>query len=247
MSAPARRLCVFFSAGASRYALDAAQVLEIARANEAGELALSWFTPTKDLARLLGGDDEPRAEAGIVIDVMPPLALRVRHVDGVFDAATLPRWPVQGRLIPLVAPVISAALEYEGRLVFELDPESAARGLPRQSRPLERHTRETDAALVFTVDGERLAVPLHTVVQVIEAGACFNRSPNAGSFLGVAQHRGQLCPVFTAGALGVVLPFAVLFEVRGELVGLAASAVEGVRRGPALQGATVLDVGRMFS
>lgn len=247
MSSTARRLCVFFSAGGSRYALDAAHVLEIARTNEAGELTLSWFTPTKDLARLLGGDDEPRVAAGVVIDVMPPLALRVGHVDGVFDASVLPRWPVQGRLIPLIAPVISAALEYEGRLVFELDAESAARGLPRQSRPLERHTREAESGLVFLVDGERFAVPLHTVVQAIETGARFNRSPNAGSFLGVAQHRAQLCPIFTVGALGVVLPFAVLFEVQGELVGLAAHAVEGVRHGPALQGATILDVGRMFS
>jgi hypothetical protein len=246
MSSP-RRLCVFFSAGASRYALDASTVLEIARTNEAGDLSLSWFTPTKDLARLLGGEDEAKVGAGIVIDVMPPLALRVKHVDGVFDAAKLPRWPLQGRLIPLIAPVISAAVEYEGRLVFELDPESTARGLPRQSRPLERHTREVDSGLVFTVDGERLAIPLHTVVQVIESGAQFNRSPNAGTFLGVAQHRGQLCPVFTVGPLGVVQPFAVLFEVQGELVGLSASSVEGVRHGAALQGAPVLDVGRMFS
>ncbi len=247
MNRDERRLCVFFSAGASRYALDAVRVLEVARLNEQGVLPLSHHTQTKDLSKLLGGDDEPEVGAGVVIDVSPTLAVRVKQVDGVFDIAPLPRWPVQGRLIPLVAPAISAALEFEGRLVFELDAEGTTRGLPRQLKPLERHTRQADSGLVFQVQGERLAMPLHHVVQVIESGGHFNRCPNAGTFLGVAQHRGQLCPVFTVGPLGMAEPFVVLFEVNGDQLGLAVTVVEGVRHGPSLDGVPMLDVSRMFS
>lgn len=242
-----RRLCVFFGAGATRYALDAVRVLEVARVNDEGALQLSQHLPVRDLSLILGGDAEARVGAGVVLDVSPTLALRVKQVDGVFDCTGLPRWAVQGRLVPLLAPAIAAAIEYEGRLVFELDADGAARGLPRQLKPLERHHRTESSALVFMVQGERLAIPLHHVVQVIEAGAQFNRAPNAGSFLGVAVHRGQLCPVFTVGPLGLVQPFVVLFEVGGDLLGLSASQVEGVRSGTSLDGASVLDVGRMFS
>ena len=247
MNRDERRLCVFFAAGATRYALDAVRVLEVARAAEDGTLQLSRHLPVRDLSLLLGGEEEPHVAAGVVMDVSPTLALRVKQVDGVFDCTGLPRWPVQGRLVRLLAPAIGAALEYEGRLVFELDADGAARGLPRQLKPLERHLRTDPSALVFFVQGERLAIPLHHVVQVIEANACFNRAPNAGSFLGVAVHRAQLCPVFTVGPLGLVQPFVVLFEVNGDLLGLSASQVEGVRSGAALAGASILDVGRMFS
>lgn len=242
-----RRLCVFFSAGATRYAIDAVRVLEVSRAPDDGPLPSRPHVEERDLSLLLGGDPEPEVRAGVTLDVTPTLALRVKRVDGVFDVASLTRWPIQGRLIPLISPAIGAAFEYEDRLVFELDAEGVGRGLPRQSRPLERHLRTADQALVFTVQGERLAIPLHHVVQVIEAGAHFNRSPNAGSFLGVAQHRGELCPVFTVGPLGLVQPFVVLFEVNGDLLGLSASQVEGVRGGAALEGLAVLDVRRMFS
>ena len=238
---------MFFSAAATRYALDAVRVLEVARATEEGTLQLSQHLPVRDLSLLLGGEEEPHVAAGVVMDVSPTLALRVKQVEGVFDCTSLPRWPVQGRLVPLLAPAIASAMEYEGRLVFELDADGAARGLPRQLKPLERHHRTDPSALVFTVQGERLAIPLHHIVQVIEAGAQFNRAPNAGSFLGVALHRGELCPVFTVGPLGLVQPFVVLFEVGGDLLGLSASQVEGVRSGASLVGASVLDVGRMFS
>lgn len=242
-----RRLCVFFSAGATRYALDALRVLEVKRAQDDGVLEHTQHLLVKDLSLLLGGDPEVEVRAGVTVDVDPTLALRVKQVDGVFATGALPRWIVKGRLLPLITPAIRAALEFEGRLVFELDAEGVARGLPRQSKPLVRHTREAPQALVFTVQGERLAIPLHHVVQVIEAGAHFNRCPNAGTFLGVALHRGELCPVFTVGPLGLVQPFVVLFEVNGDLLGLSASQVEGVRSATSLNGVPLLDVGRMFS
>lgn len=247
MTGADRRLCVFFSAGATRYALDAVRVLEVARAGPDGQLHLPEDLPLRDLALLLGGDEEALATAGVILDTTPRVALRVKQVDGVFDASPLQRWPIQGRLIRLLAPAVSSALEYEGRLVFELDADGTARGLPRQLKPLERHLREAPSALVFSVQGERLALPLTSVVQVIEATHAFNRAPNAGSFLGAAVHRGQLCPVFTVGPLGLVEPYVVIFEAAGELLGLSAGQVEGVRSGPSLAGAPILDVGRMFS
>lgn len=227
--------------------MDAVRVLEVARANEQGVLPVSQHNQVRDAAKLLGGEEDASPGASVVIDVSPTIALQVKQVDGVFDVAKLQRWPIQGRLIPLIAPAIAGAFEYEGRLVFELDAEGASRGLPRQSKPLERHTREAEAALVFQVQGERLAMPLHHVAQVIEANAHFNRAPNAGSFLGVAQHRGELCPVFTVGELGRVEPFVVLFEVNRDLLGLAVTSVEGVRQGTSLDGVAMLDVRRMFS
>lgn len=242
-----RRLCVFFSAGGTRYALDALRVLEVSRASDDGALKLSPHVQVRDLSALLGGEADLRAGAGLTLDVEPTLAVRVSAVEGVFDTAALQRWPIQGRLIPLVAPAIGAALEYEGRLVFELDAEGAARGLPRQVRPLVRLTREADQVLVFSVDEERLAIPLHHVVQVIEARDYFNRAPNAGTLLGIALHRSRLSPVFTVGALGVVHPFIVLFEVNGDFLGLSVARVEGVRAATSLDGVAVLDVGRMFS
>lgn len=185
--------------------------------------------------------------AAVVLEGARDLALGVDRVEGVFDCTGVKRWPIQGRLIPLLAPAVVGAFEYEGRLVFELDADGVVRGLPRQLKPLERHLREAQSALVFTVQGERLALPLQTVVQVVEATNAFNRAPNAGSFLGAALHREQLCPVFTVGPLGLVAPYVVLFEVNGELLGLSAGQVEGVRSGSGLGDAVILDVGRMFS
>lgn len=242
-----RRLCVFFGAGPTRYAIDAVRVKEVTRASDNGVLTLAEGLGSGDLSALLGGDAEPEVQAGVVMATTPPFALKVKRVDGVFDAGPCPRWPVQGRLVPLISPAIGAALEFEDRLVFELEPDGVARGLPKQLKPLDRQLRSAESALVFTVQGERLGVPLHHVVQVIEAGAHFNRAPNAGSFLGVALHRAELCPVFTVGPLGLVQPFVVLFEVNGDLLGLSASQVEGVRHATSLEGVGVLDVRRMFS
>lgn len=247
MPAAARRLCVFFGAGPTRYAIDAVRVKEVTRANESGALVLADGLGSQDLSALLGGDTESEVRAAVVMATTPPFGLKVKRVDGVFDVGACQRWPVQGRLIPLISPAVGAALEFEGRLVFELEPDGVARGLPRQLKPLVRLLRTAEQALVFTVQGERLGVPLHHVVQVIEAGAHFNRAPNAGSFLGVALHRSEVCPVFTVGPLGLVQPFVVLFEVNGDLLGLSASQVEGVRSTTSLEGVGVLDVGRMFS
>lgn len=242
-----RRLCVIFTAGPTRYAVDAVRVMGVTRADEHGHLTLPEQIELKDLAQLLGGEADPDASAAVTIASGPPIALHVRRVEGVFDVGAAARWPVSGRLIPLLSPAIGAALEFEDRLLFEIDADGVSRGLPRQLKPFDRQTRAGEQALVFTVQGERLGVPLHHVVQVIEATTHFNRAPNAGSFLGAALHRGQLCPVFTVGPLGLVQPYVVLFEVNRELFGLSASQVEGVRQGASLDGVGVLDVARMFS
>ena len=61
---------------------------------------------------------------------------------------------IRARGIALLAPAIASAMEYEGRLVFELDADGAARGLPRQLKPLERHHRTDPSALVGFVADE---------------------------------------------------------------------------------------------
>lgn len=246
MAAEKRQLAVFFQAGQTRYAVDALRVLEVVR-SEHEPLVTKGRWEERHLALLLGGEDEV-ARAAVVIDVTPTLALLVASVEGVFDRSGSARWPVQGRMIPLVAPVIAGTFLFEDRLVFELDVEGVTRGLPRQMKTLERHVRQSPSALVFSVEGERLGVPLHQVAHVLEPKGLFNRSPNAGTFLGVVMHRHHLCPVYTVGRPGVMLPFVVLFEARaGDLIGLTATAVEGVKSGSALEGLNVLDVERMFS
>ena len=185
--------------------------------------------------------------AGLVMDVSPTLALRVKQVDGVFDCTTCLAGRCRAGWCPCWRPRSPRRWNTRAGSSSSSTPTAQRGACPGSSSRSSATTAVDPSALVFTVQGERLAIPLQHVVQVIEANACFNRAPNAGSFLGVAVHRAQLCPVFTVGPLGLVQPFVVLFEVNGDLLGLSASQVEGVRSGGALGGASILDVGRMFS
>jgi hypothetical protein len=83
-----RRLCVFFEAGATRYAIEATSVVEVARATQ-DEETLRGHLAIRDLSVLLGGDPEERPGTIVLLDTSPSVAARARRVEGVFHGRTL--------------------------------------------------------------------------------------------------------------------------------------------------------------
>jgi len=248
VAADDRRLCVFFTAGRTRYLVDALSVLEVSRP-VAGETWQKGHLTLRDLASLLGGEPEPRPGNALVLDTSPTTAVRVGEVTGVFDTRGDEQLALPSRLIPLVAPAVVRGVVHEGLLCFELDPQAAVRGLPRPTRKPEVLARAPGGpSLCFEAGGARYAVPLPGVLQVVPTGPGFNPSPGGGAFRGVLAHQGRLCPVFAvAGGAAAAEPLVVLVESRGQLLGLSAARAEGVRPPAALEGAVVLDLERMFS
>lgn len=241
-----RQLIVFFEAGEVRYALDALRVTEVARPDAAPE-TLHGNLPIKDLCALLGGGAEARPGTVVVLDTSPTAAVRTARVEGVFAAAQ-PSLPLPRRLIPLLAPAVRSGVLREGRLYFELDADGVQRGLPRQTRRRERFlTEPIEQCLAFESAGQRFAVPLSHVVQVVSADAAFNRAPSRGEFLGVMVYLSHLHPVFSVSQTLEPEPLVVLVDSRSEPVGLSATRALGVLPPAALGDAAVLDVERMFS
>lgn len=242
-----RRLCVFFAAGASRYAVEAVSVFEVARPGGDDELAQRhlWL---RDLSLLLGGEAEVRPGAALVLDTSPTMAVRVREVEGVFDTEKDTELALSNRLIPLVAPAVSRGLLHEGRLVFELDAQASTRGLPRQTRRPELVTLEAPGpCLVFASGSQRLGILLPRVRQVFRVDARFNHAPGGGAFRGAVAFGQLLCPVFCVSDAEDLEPLIVLLEAGGELLGLSATRAEGVLPAGALGEVRVLDLERMFS
>jgi CheW-like domain len=243
-----RRLCVFFTAGRTRYLVDALAVLEVARPAP-GEPWQKGPLTLKDLSSLLGGEPEAHPANALVLDTSPTAAVRVGEVSGVFDTRDDEQLALPSRLIPLLAPAVQRAVVHEGRLCFELDAQAAVRGLPRPTRKPEPVLREPGGpCLCFESGGARFAVPLPGVLQVVAWDERFNASPGGGAFRGVLAHQGRLCAVFSvAGAAPQGEPLVVLVESGGQLLGLGASRAEGVRAPGQLGDAAVLDLERMFS
>lgn len=242
-----RRLYVFFEAGRTRYAIEAVGVIEVARPGADAD-TLHGHLGLRDLSQLLGGDDEVRPATALVLDTSPTLAVRVRQVEGVFDASGDRTLPLPRRMVPIAAPALRGGLVHEGKLHFEVDTDGVVRGLPRSTRRPERSTRPaSEACLVFESGSERLAVPLSRVRQVVPAGPLFNRAPGTSAFLGAVVHQQSLCPVFSVSDSGTPEALIVLAEAGGELIGLSAKRADGVQQPAALAEVPVLDLDRMFS
>lgn len=241
-----RQLSVFFEAGGARYALDALRVTEVARPDAAPE-TLHGNLAIKDLSGLLGGGAELRPGTVVVLDTSPTAAVRAAQVEGVFVSPAAPL-PLPRRLIPLLAPAVRSGVLREGRLYFELDADGLLRGLPRQTRRRERVLAEPiEQCLAFESAGQRFAVPLSHVLQVVSTDATFNRAPSRGEFLGVVVYLQHLHPVFSVSDTLEPEPLVVLVDSRSEPVGLSATRALGVLAPAALGDAAVLDVERMFS
>lgn len=250
-----QRLSLLVEAGAARYAIDATHVLEVSPPDEGGE-TLRGHLHLRDLSVLLGGPPEARPGTVIVLDTSPTLAVRVKRVIEVADIAEKPRHQLPSRLVSRLEPAVRGVIEANGSLYFELDVETAARGLEADPPELIEGGRiptapEPERALVFESHGCRLAVPLSSVSQVVTAGDRVCPLPHEGPLKGLVLHQQHLWPAFSvpgmAGGSSAIEPLAVLVEVEGEGLGLLASKAFGVMNRGSLQGADVLDLPRLFS
>jgi hypothetical protein len=241
-----RRLCLFFEAGATRYAIEATSIVEVARATQ-DEETLRGHLAIRDLSMLLGGDPEERPGTIVLLDSTPTVAARTRRVDGVFDASSHLVLPLPNRLVHLVAPVVKQGLVSEAGLTFELDAAELPRGLPRQTKRVElATTRASGPFLVFDTGPLHLAVPLAEVSQVASKGPMFNAAPGVGSFVGVLMHQQRLVPAFSlTGTIAEAL--LIVLELASGPVGLSASRAHGVKSAEALGEAQIVDAVATFS
>lgn len=247
MNAAERRLCVFFEAGQTRYAVEATSVVEVARTHDADDETLRGHLAIRDLSVLLGGDPEVRPGTVVLLDSTPTVAARTARVEGVFDASPHLALPLPNRLLHLVSPVVRQGLVSEAGLAFELDAAEIPRGLPRQARKLELVTTTTKApCLVFESGSLWLALPLADVSQVASRGPMFNPAPGVGSFVGVVMHQQRLVPAFSlTGTSAEAL--LVVVELESGPVAISASRAHGVRQADALGEAQVIDALATFS
>jgi chemotaxis signal transduction protein len=247
LSLSERRLCVFFEAGRTRYAIEATSVVEVARAVGHDDETLRGHLAIRDLSVLLGGDPEERPGTVILLDSSPTVAARTRRVEGVFDAAPHLTLPLPNRLVHLVAPVVKQGLVSESGLSFELDVAHLPRGLPRQARRIELATTTAKGpCLVFDSGTLHLALPLADVSQVASKGPMFNPAPGVGAFVGVLMHQQRLVPAFSLTGTDAEA-LLVVIELPSGPVALSASRAHGVKSPEALGDAQVIDAVATFS
>ncbi len=246
MNVSERRLCVFFEAGATRYAIEATSVVEVARSTQ-DEETLRGHLAIRDLSVLLGGDAEERPGTIILLDTSPSVAARARQVEGVFDASSHLVLPLPNRLVHLVAPVVKQGLVSEAGLTFELDAAEVPRGLPRQSKRVELATTTAPGPfLIFDSGPLHLALPLADVSQVASKGPMFNAAPGVGSFVGVLMHQQRLVPAFSlTGTEAEAL--LIVIELASGPVALSASRAYGVKTAEAVGEARIVDAVATFS
>jgi hypothetical protein len=240
-----RRLCVFFEAGRTRYALEATSVVEVARPQGDDE-TFRGHLGIRDLSELVGGGPEVRPGTVVVLDTSPTVAARTLRVEGVFDVSGHLALPLSNRLVPLLAPVVKQGLVSDAGLSFELDVAQVVRGLPRPMKRLEVVAGAAKGpCLVFDSGPGRYAVPLPDVSQVASRGVMFNPAPGLGSFVGVLMHQQRLVPAFSlAGDEAEAL--LVVVELPSGPVAVSASRAHGVKPVDALGDAVILDVVAMF-
>lgn len=240
MNVSERRLCVFFEAGRTRYAIEATSVVEVARSAGDGE-TLRGHLAIRDLSLSLGGEAEERPGTVVLLDTSPSLAARTRRVEGVFDASSQLVLPLPNRLVHLVAPVVRQGLVSEAGLVFELDAAELVRGLPRQTKQLDLAVAVAKGpCLAFDSGPLQLAVPLSEVSQVASRGPMFNAAPGPGPFVGVLMHQQRLVPVFSLTGVDAEA-LLVVIELPSGPVAVSASRAHGVKAPEALGEAQVID------
>lgn len=269
-----RRLCLLFEAGEVPYALEAASVQEVAEPDSSGD-RIRGALALRDLSLMLGGLPEARPGIGLVLDVSPTLAARVKRVLEVADVAGDPLLRLPLEVGGALSGLVRGAVLHRGRLHLELSAEAlparASAGVagPASLMPpalLAQLLEEPPAqALVFLSRGRLLGVPLPLVTQVLGSlpSLCPLPAPG-GPLLGLISHAQALWPVYSLPALlgeePVVENACLLTEPAGHNVGLCASKVMGVFQGflpaqargefhaPGLGGGVLFfDLQRMFS
>lgn len=261
-----RRLCLLFEAGQGRYAIDATSVAEVAPPSPDGK-TIRGTLELRDLSRLFGGAEEERPGMGVVLDVSPTLAARIRRVLEVADVSKDTFFQLPPTLGDFARHVMRGALLHAGKLFLELSAEAlphlSGEAMAAPPRPVYLVDEAPERGLVFLSQGRRFAVALGLVSQIVARGDAFCPLPTSGGpACGVFPHGNALWPVYATSALlgGATAreELLILTELAGQSVALTAQAVEGVwgpfratgergewegPTGPAL----CLDFQRMFS
>lgn len=263
-----RRLCLLFEAGESRFAVEATAVVEVASPDEDGK-SIRGHLELEDLSELLNGPPEVRPGMGVVLDVSPTLAARVRRIVEVADVARDPFFMLPPGVRDAMAALARGAILHGGRLYLELIAEALPR-LPAQlptaaPRAVILLESPPERGLIFESQGVLYGLPLSVVSQVVPRSESFCLLPSRrGPALGLFPHAQALWPVYSfaglLGGLGEPEPLLVLSELAGQSVGFCASRVLGVhqdfRRAESRgefeasnlpRGALFLDLQRMFS
>lgn len=244
-----QRLVLRVEAAGTRFAIDAAQVVEVASA-PAGAAPLHGHLVLEDLSSRLGGAPEPRPAHAIVLDTSPTLALRVAAAPGVTDAAGASTLMTPPALSRLLEPSVRGVLELPAGLHFELSVDALAKErLPdrRAQLPELRDTAVAPQSLVFARAGVRFSVPLHLVRQIVSTRTLLP-SPLPGPLVGAVEHGGKLWPVWCpSGDPLARSPLAVLVESTAGAAALLAESAEGVRQGAALEGVCPVNVAALFA
>jgi chemotaxis signal transduction protein len=232
-------LCVLFEAGASRFAIEATSVVEVAPPDPNGR-SIRGTLELNDLSSLIGGPPEERPGLGLVLDVSPTLAARIRRVVEVADVSKAPFFHVPSALGELMATAVRGALVFGGRIYLEL----IAEALPRRPgtrmsappRPVYVSEQPPERALVFESQGRLFGVPLQFVSQIIPADDGYCPLPAAGGPVGgLHAHAQILWPIYSAPALlGAEVQreeLLILTELAGQNVALFAQRALGVHAG----------------
>ena len=165
-----RRLCLLFESGNARYAVEATSVTEVAPPDEDGR-SIRGSLELHDLSQLLGGGPEVRPGMGLVLDVSPTLAVRIRKVQEVADVSRDPFFLLPPSVGEAAGLVFRAAILHQDKLYLELiaDALPQARGLKFTSpvRPILVADEVPDRALVFESQGRLFGIPLGLVSQVV--------------------------------------------------------------------------------
>lgn len=231
-----RRLCLLFEAGRARYSVEATAIAEVAPPAGSSD-KIRGVHELRDLSELLGGDAEERPGMGLVLDVSPTLAVRVKRVVEVADVARDPFFLVPPGLGPGYQVLVRGAILHGERLYLELTSEALPheRGSPlfTVARPVYITEEPPDRALLFESQGRLFGIPLTFVSQVIPATAAFCPLPAPGGpVAGLHPHAQVLWPIYSAPGLMGGAPkqeeLFILTELAGQNVGLCASRVLGV-------------------
>jgi chemotaxis signal transduction protein len=217
--------------------VEATAVVEVANPDEDGQTIRGHFE-LMDLSVLLGGPAEARPGMGVVLDVSPTLAVRVKRIVEVADVAPAPFFMLPPGLGESLDTIARGALLHGGRLYLEL----IAEALPRRPSPGAASvagravfplSEPPERGLVFESQGVLYGLPLPMVSQVVARSPAFCLMPSAkGPALGLSSHGQALWPVYSfagmLGGMGEPEALIVLAEVAGQSIGLSAARVLGV-------------------
>lgn len=253
-AAPTSGLYLVFSAGGIRFAIPAVAVHEVCTAASLAERQRRQDLPVEDLAALFGvpaaspqgpnelgrGRAPPESCAGVVLDANPPRLFLVERVEEVRDLSRSGFFALPDQVRLAVQGTLRGARLDGNELLLELAPEALNTFVRRdRARPAELPVpppllRPPERALVYRAGEIRLAADLHVVGQVVpDPTVC--PVPLLPDFLwGILHHARTLHVVLDASfplGRGMRRPpaLAVLVDIAGSPLAVAATRVEGVR------------------